>query len=45
MSPKQWFLIKMNNGRPEIYSQIYDSQEDAMKDWQAGLILCETIYG
>lgn len=48
MGSKQWFLIKYINGRPELYSGMFNSYEEAKiiydKD-SIGVLICETIYG
>jgi hypothetical protein len=50
MSPKQWFLIRMQNGRAEIYSQMFETYDLAKKCYDdlescIGIEICETIYG
>ena len=48
MEPKQWFLVKWEQGRPELVSQMFDDYDDAKKayDTTNGRVrICETVYG
>lgn len=50
MGPKQWFLIKWENGYPVIASKMYDSREEAIERYNHQddpffYSVCETIYG
>ena len=45
MPTKSWFLIKYNNGRPEIVSKEFDSFDEAKEYWDETTIICETVFG
>ena len=47
MGSTYWFLVKFENGRPEICSMLYESKEEAMEEWNKNpyTTVCETIFG
>ena len=47
MGAKYWFLIRWENGRPEIVSDTYESYEDAKQAWDVtpDTSICETVFG
>jgi len=50
MGESSWFLVRFENGRPEIISEIYDDRKKAiswynMMEDTTGVMVCETVYG
>lgn len=49
MGEASWFLVRFENGRPEIISEVYDDRKEAMARYDkthdtTGVQVCETIY-